>query len=66
VLTDLPDKISSVERVPMSARQQELYFQLVRTYKDRAAKVRVAGRMWENLIFPLLQLAQGIKVDQLP
>jgi hypothetical protein len=40
VLTDLPDKIATVEKVRMSKRQSELYFQLVSTYKDRAARVR--------------------------
>ena len=39
VLTDLPNKVASVERVPMSQRQSELYYQLVTDYKDRAAKV---------------------------
>ena len=39
VLTDLPNKITSVERVPMSQRQSELYYKLVSDYKDRAVKV---------------------------
>jgi len=44
VLTDLPPKIASVERVPMSTRQAELYFQLVADYKDRAAKLAETGQ----------------------
>merc|ERR1719362_1781700 len=44
VLTDLPEKIASVERVPMSTRQAELYFQLVADYKDRAAKLAETGQ----------------------
>merc|ERR1712032_1128331 len=44
VLTDLPAKIASVERVPMSTRQAELYFQLVADYKDRAAKLAETGQ----------------------
>merc|ERR1719312_2024919 len=43
VLTDLPKKSTSVERVPMSTRQAELYFQLVADYKDRAAKLAETG-----------------------
>ena len=39
VLTDLPPKLASLEKVPMSKRQSELYYQLVSTYKDRAARV---------------------------
>merc|ERR550519_1521320 len=35
VLTDLPNKITSLEKVPMSQRQSELYYQLVSDYKDR-------------------------------
>merc|ERR1719201_79261 len=44
VLTDLPAKIASVERVPMSTRQAELYFQLVADYKARAAKIAETGQ----------------------
>ena len=44
VLTDLPAKIATVERVPMSTRQAELYYQLVADYKDRAAKIAETGQ----------------------
>ena len=40
VLTDLPAKILSLEKVPMSEKQSQIYFKLVSDYKDRAAKVR--------------------------
>ena len=43
VLTDLPNKVSSVEKVPMSERQSQLYFKLVSDYKDRAVKVRIVN-----------------------
>jgi hypothetical protein len=43
VLTDLPPKTASLEKVPMSRRQSELYFQLVSTYKDRAARVSLSS-----------------------
>ena len=39
VLTDLPKKSTSVERVPMADRQSQMYYKLVSDYKDRAAKV---------------------------
>lgn len=39
VLTDLPTKHSTVEKVPMSEKQSKIYFKLVSDYKDRAAKV---------------------------
>merc|ERR1719427_1666727 len=44
VLTDLPAKIATVERVPMSTQQAELYFQLVADYKARAAKIAETGQ----------------------
>jgi len=44
VLTDLPAKIATVERVPMSTRQADLYFQLVADYKARAAKIAETGQ----------------------
>merc|ERR1719431_2432490 len=43
VLTHLPAKVQTVERVPMSARQAELYFNMVKDYKDRAAKIAECG-----------------------
>merc|ERR1712054_628720 len=45
VLTDLPNKITSVERVPMSQRQSELYYKLVSDYKDRAVKLAKGLKM---------------------
>ena len=39
VLTDLPQKSEEVIRVPMATRQQEVYFQLVADYKQRAKEV---------------------------
>merc|ERR1719447_1877658 len=44
VLTDLPQKIATVERVPMSTRQAELYYKMVADYKDRAAKIAETGQ----------------------
>jgi len=56
VLTDLPNKISSVERVPMSQRQSELYYQLVSDYKDRAAKMEATGEAADSGIGMLMNL----------
>ena len=39
VLTDLPEKTTSLEKVAMSEKQSEIYYKLVSDYKDRAAKV---------------------------
>ena len=39
VLTHLPQKQLSVEKVTMSERQSQIYYKLVSDYKDRAAKV---------------------------
>jgi len=44
VLTDLPQKTATVERVPMSTRQAELYYKMVADYKDRAAKIAETGQ----------------------
>jgi SWI/SNF-related matrix-associated actin-dependent regulator 1 of chromatin subfamily A len=48
VLTDLPAKVATVERVPMSTRQAELYFQLVADYKARAAKLAQGIKIAES------------------
>merc|ERR550517_782648 len=48
VLTDLPAKIASVERVPMSTRQAEIYYKLVADYKDRAAKLAEGIKLAET------------------
>lgn len=56
VLTDLPSKVASVERVPMSKRQGELYFQLVSDYKDRAAKIEATGETADSGIGMLMNL----------
>ena len=41
VLTDLPEKITSLEKVLMSEKQSQIYYKLVSDYKDRAAKVNL-------------------------
>merc|ERR1712106_1092783 len=56
VLTDLPNKVASVEKVPMSQRQSELYFQLVSDYKDRAAKIEATGETADSGIGMLMNL----------
>ena len=43
VLTDLPEKITSLEKVAMSEKQSQIYYKLVSDYKDRAAKVSLTG-----------------------
>jgi len=40
VLTDLPQKTEEVIRVPMNSQQQEVYFQYVSDYKQRAKEVK--------------------------
>ena len=40
-MTDLPKKEGVVEKVPMSARQSEMYYQMVQNYKTRAEKVSI-------------------------
>jgi len=39
VMTDLPAKTSEVQKVAMSSRQSEIYYEMVQSYKDRAAKM---------------------------
>jgi len=56
VLTDLPNKITSVERVPMSQRQSELYYKLVSDYKDRAVKMEATGEAADSGIGMLMNL----------
>eukprot|EP00090_Calanus_glacialis_P034369 TRINITY_DN5767_c0_g1_i1.p1 TRINITY_DN5767_c0_g1~~TRINITY_DN5767_c0_g1_i1.p1 ORF type:complete len:906 (-),score=328.78 TRINITY_DN5767_c0_g1_i1:158-2875(-) len=56
VLTDLPNKVASVERVPMSQRQSELYYQLVTDYKDRAAKIEATGEAADSGMGMLMNL----------
>ena len=46
VLTHLPQKLQSMEKVAMSERQSQIYYRLVSDYKDRAAKVTA----WHTLI----------------
>ena len=41
VLTDLPEKTTSLEKVAMSEKQSQIYYKLVSDYKDRAAKVNL-------------------------
>ena len=40
MLTDLPQKTEEIIKVPMTAAQEDLYFQLVSDYKERARRVR--------------------------
>ena len=42
VLTDLPEKTTSLEKVAMSEKQSQIYYKLVSDYKDRAAKVNLS------------------------
>merc|ERR1719228_3222433 len=56
VLTDLPNKVSSVEKVPMSERQSQLYFKLVSDYKDRAVKMAQTGEAVDSGIGMLMNL----------
>ena len=39
VLTDLPKKVATLEKVSMSEKQSQIYYKLVSDYKERAAKV---------------------------
>jgi len=48
VLTHLPAKVQSVERVPMSTRQAEIYYNLVKDYKNRAAKLAQGIKIAES------------------
>ena len=45
VLTDLPDKVMTVEKMSMSEKQSQIYYKLVSDYKDRAAKVVYISRL---------------------
>ena len=40
VLTDLPKKVATLEKVSMSEKQSQIYYKLVSDYKERAARVR--------------------------
>ena len=50
VLTDLPEKITSLEKVPMSEKQSQIYYKLVSDYKDRAAKVNLSDWLGARFI----------------
>ena len=39
VLTDLPKKVATLEKVSMSEKQSQIYYKLVSDYKERAARV---------------------------
>lgn len=56
VLTHLPKKTASLERVPMSGRQGELYHKLVSDYKSRAAKMELTGEAADSGIGMLMNL----------
>ncbi|XP_023339390.1 SWI/SNF-related matrix-associated actin-dependent regulator of chromatin subfamily A containing DEAD/H box 1 homolog isoform X3 [Eurytemora carolleeae] len=56
VLTDLPDKVSTLERVPMTQRQSQIYFQLVADYKARAARIEAGEESAESGIGMLMNL----------
>ena len=40
VLTDLPKKVATLEKISMSENQSQIYYKLVSDYKERAARVR--------------------------
>ena len=40
VLTDLPKKVATLEKISMSEKQSQIYYKLVSDYKERAARVR--------------------------
>merc|ERR1719225_355683 len=56
VLTDLPEKITSLEKVPMSERQSQIYYKLVSDYKDRAARMQATGEAADSGIGMLMNL----------
>jgi len=56
VLTHLPEKKFSVERVAMSERQSQIYYKLVSDYKDRAAKMMATGEAADSGIGMLMNL----------
>ena len=69
VLTDLPEKTTSLEKVPMSEKQSQIYYKLVSDYKDRAAKVNLSdqtGWWCERFIhlYYSLQTAKRFGKDQ--
>jgi SNF2 family DNA or RNA helicase len=39
VLTDLPEKIEELKRVPMAQQQEQLYSRFIEDYKKRAKEV---------------------------
>jgi len=63
VLTDLPNKTSSVETVPMAAVQHQMYFDRVAKYKKRAAELAagkkkfVAGESGVGMLMNLRKIA---------
>ena len=54
VLTDLPEKTTSLEKVAMSEKQSQIYYKLVSDYKDRAAKVNLLILLLGGEIYPSL------------
>merc|ERR1719225_40138 len=56
VLTDLPEKITSLEKVLMSEKQSQIYYKLVSDYKDRAAKLVSNGEAADSGIGMLMNL----------
>lgn len=56
VLTDLPEKTTSLEKVPMSEKQSQIYYKLVSDYKDRAAKLVSDGEAADSGIGMLMNL----------
>jgi len=56
VMTDLPDKTVEVKSIAMSARQADLYFQLVQSYKDRGTKVAAGESCADSGIGMLMNL----------
>jgi len=56
VLTHLPQKLQSMEKVAMSERQSQIYYRLVSDYKDRAAKMLATGESADSGIGMLMNL----------
>jgi len=56
VLTDLPKKVATLEKVSMSEKQSQIYYKLVSDYKERAAKMQATGGAADSGIGMLMNL----------
>merc|ERR1719225_2432777 len=56
VLTDLPAKVATLEKVAMSEKQSQIYYKLVSDYKDRAARMQATGEAADSGIGMLMNL----------